>query len=200
MTAAIILERHHAFGITDSFSTSSSHVCTVFHRPTILSTKRNGAFCRYASGLSPREIQRIRVNPEHFIESAIPFSYFWRTQQPRLFSSSHYTGNIKNFPQKAYAFKDALRLRLALLGIYIVNSPLSKSGKKAASMVSRWAHSRYRSLAAYFTVLVITTQYLPQEYPRYGARESPVPAGRGRRAAASCRPGKPQLRYPRLSP
>ena len=76
MTAAIILERHHAFGITDSFSTSSSHVCTVFHRPTILSTKRNGAFCRYASGLSPREIQRIRVNPEHFIESAIPFSYF----------------------------------------------------------------------------------------------------------------------------
>ena len=122
MTAAIILERHHAFGITDSFSTSSSHVCTVFHRPTILSTKRNGAFCRYASGLSPREIQRIRINPEHFIESAIPFSYFWRTQQPRLFSSSHYTGNIKNFPQKAYAFRYALRLRLAFLGIYIVNS------------------------------------------------------------------------------
>ena len=159
-----------------------------------------------------------------------------RTQQPRLFSSSHYTGNKKNFPQKAYAFRDALRLRLTFLRIYIANSthkrplrghcapvlavnptnraapaacalgdlhsnsPLSKSGKKAASMVSRWAHSRYRSLAAYFTVLVITTQYLPREYPRYGARESPVPAGRGRRAAASCRPGKPQLRYPRLSP
>ena len=36
-------------------------------RPTILSTKRDGAFCRYASGLSPREIQRIHVNPEHLI-------------------------------------------------------------------------------------------------------------------------------------
>ncbi len=36
-------------------------------RPTILSTKRDGAFCRYACGLSPREIQCIRVNPKHFI-------------------------------------------------------------------------------------------------------------------------------------
>ena len=44
-------------------------------RRQILSTKRDGAFCRYASGLSPREIQRIRANPGHLIESAIPLGF-----------------------------------------------------------------------------------------------------------------------------
>ena len=44
-------------------------------RRQILSTKRDGAFCRYASGLSPREIQRIRANPGHLIESAVPLGF-----------------------------------------------------------------------------------------------------------------------------
>ena len=30
---------------------------------------------RYASGLSPREIQRIRANPGHLIESAVPLGF-----------------------------------------------------------------------------------------------------------------------------
>ena len=76
MTAAIILERHHTFGTTIHLALRLHTSALPFRRPTILSTKRNEAFCRYASGLSPREIQRIRVNPEHFIESAVPFSYF----------------------------------------------------------------------------------------------------------------------------
>ena len=36
---------------------------------------------RYASGLSPREIQRIRANPGHLIESAVPLGF---TSEHRL--------------------------------------------------------------------------------------------------------------------
>ena len=46
-------------------------------RASALSSRRRQilSVARYASGLSPREIQRIRANPGHLIESAVPLGF-----------------------------------------------------------------------------------------------------------------------------